>query len=80
MAWKLGVAVFLLAALIMILGPMAMYVVAILIALTIVGLLLTLTVVSFFSPRKPKGSTGGASARTDDSATSTAVETDPPSQ
>jgi len=54
MAWKLGVAVFLAAALVMILGPMLIYIVGTLIAITIAVLLLTLTAVSLFSPRRPR--------------------------
>jgi hypothetical protein len=65
--WKLIILVFLAAAVVMALGPMAMYLVGVIIGLAIVGLLLTLTVTGLFSARQKPRTTSGTRAGADDS-------------
>ncbi len=67
MPWKLIILVFLAAAIVMALGPMAMYLVGVIIGLTIVGLLLTLTITGLFSARQKSRATSGAHDEADDS-------------
>ncbi len=59
MPWRLIILVFLAAALVMALGPMAMYLVGVLIGLAIVGLLITLTVTGLYSTRRKSRDTSG---------------------
>lgn len=66
MAWKLGLAIFLAAVLVMTLGPMAMYVIGTLVALAIVGLLVSLTVLGFLSSRRSPEGEGMAGAAAPD--------------